>query len=264
MKRTISLIQMQVAMGHPEANFTHARELMMQALENKPDILVLPETWNVGFFPTDHLHELADMDGQHTQHFLSTFAKEHHVNIVGGTVAVKEGEDIYNRSYIFDDQGQLVSTYDKIHGFSLSGEPHYFQMGDHIPHFTLAGLSCSMAICYDIRFPELIRRAALEGVHLFFLPAAWPKLRKDHWVTLNLARAIENQFYLACVNQGGISGGTAYAGNSMLINPWGQASPHLSEEESVATGTIDTDTITEVRTKINTYRDRRPDIDVVK
>ena len=263
MKRTISLIQMQVTMGDPKANFSHAQELMEKALETKPDILVLPETWNVGFFPADHLLELADTEGKETKDFLSSFAKAHQVSILGGTVAVSEGNKVYNRSYGFDEKGNLISTYDKIHGFSLSGEPDYFEMGQSIPHFQMAGLSCSMAICYDVRFPELIRREALQGVDLFFLPAAWPMLRKDHWVTLNKARAIENQFYLACVNQGGLSGNTTYAGNSMLLDPWGHDLCHLSDQEEIATGTIDTDTITEVRTKINTYRDRRPGIDRV-
>ncbi len=264
MQRTLSLIQMQVTLSDPKANFAHAKDLMEKAMEKQPDILVLPETWNVGFFPTKNLQTLADAEGQETQSFLSTFAKEHQVNIVGGTVAIKEGDAIYNRSYIFDNQGQLVFTYDKIHGFSLSGEPDYFQGGNHLSHFELAGLSCSMAVCYDIRFPELIRREALQGVDLFFLPAAWPKLRKDHWVTLNRARAIENQFYLACVNQGGISGNTTYAGNSMLINPWGEAIAHAGEAEDIISGTIDTEVISEVREKINTYRDRRPEIDFVK
>ena len=263
MKRTISLIQMQVTMGNPAANFSHAQQLMETAMKERPDILVLPETWNVGFFPADHLAQLADPEGKETKAFLSSFAKEHQVSILGGTVAVSEGNQVYNRSYGFDETGKLVSTYDKIHGFSLSGEPEYFQMGHTIPHFQMAGLSCSLAICYDVRFPELIRREALQGVDLFFLPAAWPKLRKDHWITLNKARAIENQFYLACVNQGGVSGNTDYAGNSMLLDPWGNALCHLPEEEAISIGTIDTDVISEVRTKINTYRDRRPEIDRV-
>ena len=192
MKLRIALIQMQVEMGNPERNFAHAKEMMEEAMERKPDILVLPETWNTGFFPRENLADLADKEGKETSRLLSETASRYAVNIVGGSTAVQEGHDIYNRSMVFDRKGDLVSTYDKMHGFSLSGEPGYFRMGNHLSHFTLDGMECSLAICYDIRFPELIRREALAGVDLFFVPAAWPKIRNTHWVRLNQARAIEN------------------------------------------------------------------------
>lgn len=264
MKLRIALIQMHVEMGNPTVNFAHAKELMEKAMEKKPDILVLPETWNTGFFPRENLSALADDEGKETCALLSSTASRFQVNIVGGTTAVKEGTDIYNRSYVFDRKGSLVSTYDKIHGFSLSGEPGYFRMGNHLSHFTLDGLTCSMAICYDIRFPELIRREALAGVDLFFVPAAWPKIRNHHWVTLNRARAIENQFYLAAVNQAGRSGDTDYAGASLLLDPWGEDICHLESDEDIAFGRVDTDVIQEVRTQINVFRDRRPDWDRVQ
>lgn len=264
MKLRIALIQMQVEMGNPKANFAHVRELMESAMAKKPDILVLPETWNTGFFPAEILHETADEEGRETKALLSDFASRHEVNIVGGSSTVREGEDIYNRSYVFNRKGDLISTYDKMHGFSLSGEPNYYRMGNHLAHFTLDDISCSMAICYDIRFPELIRREALQGVDLFFVPAAWPRIRNNHWVRLNQARAIENQFYLAAVNEAGLSGGMEYAGESLLLDPWGEDICHLDREEDIAFGRIDTDVIKEVRTKINVFKDRRPEWDVVE
>lgn len=87
-------------------------------MKHEPDILVLPETWNVGFFPAEHLDELADKNGERTQEMLSTFAKNNNVNIVGGTVAAKIGNDILNRSYVFNREGKIAETFDKIHGFS--------------------------------------------------------------------------------------------------------------------------------------------------
>lgn len=264
MKLRIALLQMHVEMGNPNVNFAHAKELMERAMEKKPNILVLPETWNTGFFPKENLSSLADEDGKETISLLSSMAASHGVNIVGGTTAVKVGPDIYNRSYVFDRKGALVTSFDKIHGFSLSGEPGYFRMGNHLSHFELDGLSCSMAICYDIRFPELIRREALEGVDLFFVPAAWPKIRNHHWVTLNRARAIENQFYLAAVNQAGKSGDTEYAGESLLLDPWGEDICHLEGDEEIAFGRVDTDVIHQVRSRINVFRDRRPDWDKVE
>ena len=262
MKKKISLIQMNVRLGEPEANFAHAAALMEEAMKEAPDILVLPETVNVGFFPTsaERLAALADEGGARTQEVFGRFAKEHGVNIVAGSSAVKEGGVIYNRAYVFDRSGAIIASYDKVHGFSPSGEPDYFKGGDHTVHFTLDGIPCSMAVCYDVRFPELIRTEALAGVDLFFLPAAWPIARKEHWVTLAKARAIENQMYLCAVNECGWAGETKYAGHSLLLSPWGEELLHLGESEEVRTGTIDTDVIAGIRESINVFRDRRPEM----
>lgn len=262
MKKKISLIQMDVRLGEPEANFAHAEALMEEALADGPDILVLPETVNVGFFPTpaEKLAALADEEGWRTKEVFGNFAKVHGVHIVAGSSAVKEDGRIYNRAYVFGRDGALLASYDKIHGFSPSGEPDYFTGGDHTVHFALDGISCSMAVCYDVRFPELIRTETLAGVDLFFLPAAWPIARKEHWVTLAKARAIENQMYLCAVNECGLAGSTKNAGHSLLLSPWGEELLHLGEEEEIKTGTIDTNVIAGIRESINVFRDRRPEL----
>lgn len=262
MKKKIGLIQMSVSIGEVEENYNHAVALMEKAMEKEPDILVLPETLNTGFFPqpAEQLHKLADADGVKTQAVFSAFAKKHGVNIVAGSVAVLEKGFVYNRSYVFDRDGHVVSSYDKIHGFSPMGETSYFKGGDHTVHFRLDGIPSSMAICYDIRFPELIRTEALQGVDLFFLPAAWPLVRKEHWVTLAKARAIENQMYFCAVNECGIAGKTQFGGNSLLLSPWGEELCHLGEEESIGIGEIDLDVIQEIRESINVFHDRRPEI----
>lgn len=263
MKIKIGLLQMNVEMGNPRANFAKAKSMIEQAMEKEPDVLVLPETWDCGFFPAN-VAELADPDGAAVKDFLGNLAKQYGVNIVGGTTACKIGPDLFNRCHVFDRQGRVAAVYDKIHGFSLSGEPGIFRMGNSLAHFTLDGLSCAVAVCYDIRFPELIRRNALQGCDLLFIPAAWPKVRNTHWVRLNQARAIENQFYVAAVNQAGRSGNTLFAGQSLLLDPWGEDICHLEDDEEIAFGRVDTDVIREVRSTINVFMDRRPDIDRVE
>ncbi|MDD6958746.1 MAG: carbon-nitrogen family hydrolase, partial [Dialister sp.] len=191
MKEKISLIQMDVELGQVERNYEKAVQLMELALEDKPDILVLPETLNTGFFPSPDsaLYAASDADGAQTKKVFGAFAKEHGVNIVAGSVSVLENGCVFNRSYIFDRKGEVVASYDKIHGFSPMGETKSYTGGSSTVHFTLDGIACSMAICYDVRFCELIRTEALQGVDLFFLPAAWPLVRKEHWITLSKARA---------------------------------------------------------------------------
>lgn len=262
MKKKIALIQMDAKLGEVEENYNHAVALMETAMESQPDILVLPETLNVGFFPqpADELKKLADENGEKTKAVFSEFAKAHAVNIVAGSVAVLENGKVFNRSYVFDRSGQVVASYDKIHGFSPMGETKYFEGGDHTVHFELDGVPCSMAICYDIRFPELIRTEALKGTDLFFLPAAWPLVRKEHWVILSKARAIENQMYFCAVNESGTAGNTKFGGNSLLISPWGEEICHLGENEEIQVGEIDLDVIKEIRDGINVFRDRRPEL----
>lgn len=137
MKKKISLVQMDVRLGEPEANFSHAVALLEEALRESPDILVLPETVNVGFFPTpaSRLAELADENGKRTKEIFGGFVRAHAVNLVAGSSAVRENGIIYNRAYVFDRTGNVVASYDKIHGFSPSGEPEYFKGGDHTVHF---------------------------------------------------------------------------------------------------------------------------------
>lgn len=171
MKKKIALIQMQAVLADVETNYRHAEELMEQAMEGNPDILVLPETWNTGFYISRKLKSIADEGGKRTETFLSSFAKKHHVNVVGGSAAVLCGDDVYNRSFVFDREGRKIAEYDKVHGFSYAHEPMYFKGGDHAVSFALDDISCSMVICYDIRFPELVRRSVLEGkTDLFFCP----------------------------------------------------------------------------------------------
>lgn len=259
MKKKISLIQMDVALGKPEENFKQAVELMKTAMEAKPDILVLPETLNVGFFPKEGLQELADVNGETTKKVFGTFAKERQVNIVAGSVANKKGDSVYNTLYAFDREGNVVCEYDKVHGFTPSGEHNYFKGGSEVINFTLDGMKCSSVICYDVRFPELIRTATLKGVDLMFIPAHWPLIRKAHWVTLVTARAIENQMFVCAVNGCGCAGETKYGGNSLLVNPWGEEICHLGTEEEIQTGEVDMDIIQGIRESINIFRDRKPE-----
>ena len=259
MKKRVTIVQMAVELGAPEENYKHALALLEKAMKDNPDIIVLPETWNVGFFPKDNLKELADKDGARTKAFLSEFAKAHDVNIVGGSVAVLREGKVYNTTYIVDRSGAVISEYDKVHGFSPSGEHEFFQGGTRTHAFKLDGIPCSSVICYDLRFPELFRTETIKGVDLFFVPAEWPDIRVNHWVTLNTARAIENQMYLCAVNGCGTAGDTKYGGNSLLISPGGDELVHCGGSEEIQIHEIDLDIIKNIRESINVFRDRKPE-----
>jgi len=251
---------MDCTFASPEKNFEYALELMEGVLIDNPDIIVLPETFNTGFFPVNDLRELADKDGVYTKQLMGEFAKRNNVNIVAGSVTTLKNNRVFNTSYTFNRKGELVAEYDKIHGFSPSGEHNYYKGGEEIVHFILDGIKCSTIICYDIRFCELVRTIALKDTDLLFIPAHWPLARKMHWVTLAKARAIENQMYVCAVNACSTVGETKFAGNSLLINPWGEELCHLGETEECSTGEIDLSIIKDIRENINVFRDRKPNL----
>ena len=258
MPMKISCVQMDMRLGDVEYNFAHAQDLVRLAVDRDgPDVVVLPETWNTGFFPKD-LDPCADRDGERTKLVFSALARELGVNIVCGSVANRKGGGYYNTAYVFDRTGAVVAEYDKTHLFTPSGEHNFFRMGSRTCRFTLEGIPCGLIICYDIRFPELIRSLTVQGVDLLFVVSQWPAKRAMHLDTLARARAIENQTFLALCNSAAAD--TACAGHSAIIDPWGEYLAKAGETEEIISADLDFSVIQGIRESINVFRDRRPDL----
>ena len=256
----ISCIQMNMLLGEADHNFARAEALIRQtAAAEQPDTVVLPETWNTGFFPAD-LSACADENGKRTKAVFSALAKELHINIVCGSVANRKADGFYNTAFVFDREGGVAAEYDKTHLFSPSGEHEHFRPGSGTCLFTLDGRKCGLIICYDIRFPELTRTMTLQGVDLLFVVAQWPAKRAMHLETLARARAIENQMFLALCNSVGTAGNTRNAGRSAVIDPWGEYLARAGEDEEVITAQADFSVIEGIRSSINVFRDRRPEL----
>ena len=215
----ISCVQMEMAFAAPEINFPKAAELVRRAAQEGADVIVLPETWNVGFFPKENLLALADDDGARVKAEMGALAKELSVNLVAGSVALRRGDKVYNTAFVFDRGGKCIAAYDKTHLFSPMGENEHFTAGSSRCRFTLDGVNCGLITCYDIRFPELTRAIALKGADVLFCVAQWPKVRMEHLNVLMRARAIENQMFLACCNSCGTAEGTRFGGGSAIIDP---------------------------------------------
>ena len=255
----LSCVQMDMRLGEADWNFARAQDLVRQAAEAGPDVILLPEMWNTGFFPAD-LDRSADRDGERTKSVFSPLAAELNTNIVCGSVANRRGDGFYNTAYVFDRTGAVLAEYDKTHLFSPSGEHERFRAGDRLCRFSLEGRSCGLIICYDLRFPELTRTLALEGLDLLFVPAQWPDKRSMHLQTLARARAIENQMFLALCNSVGTAGETRCGGGSALLNPWGTYIAQAGGGEELITGELDFSVIEGIRSSINVFRDRRPEL----
>ena len=254
----VSCVQLDMKLGDVKANFSHAEAMIREAVNrDHPDTVVLPETWNTGFFPQE-LAPCADDDGKATKALCSALAKELHINIVAGSVANRRADGYYNTAYVFDRSGNLVAEYDKTHLFTPSGEHNFFRLGSRTCRFTLEGIPCGLIICYDIRFPELIRSLTVQGVDLLFVVSQWPAKRAMHLDTLARARAIENQTFLALCNSAAAD--TACAGHSAIIDPWGEYLAQAGEKEEIISADLDFSIIQGIRESINVFRDRRPDL----
>ena len=251
---------MNMRLGLPEENFAHATDLIHAAMVAKPDVLVLPETWNTGFFPKENLLQLSDTDGEMMKARIGALAKQHHVNIVAGSVSNERDGKVFNTAMVFDRSGACIAGYDKTHLFSPMGEDDYYTPGDHLCRFSLDGIRCGIVICYDIRFPELVRSLALQGIDVLFVVSQWPKVRIYHLRSLTTARAIENQMFVVCCNSCGTAGETVYGGNSAIIDPWGQTVASAGESESILTGECDLKVLSAIRGTIPVFRNRRTEL----
>lgn len=256
----VTCIQMDMQFCRPDDNFAHAARLIEQAMEDAPDVLVLPETWNTGFFPKEDLEALCDTDGKRVKEEIGALAAKFSVNIVAGSVSNVRGGKVYNTAMVFDRSGACVASYDKTHLFTPMGEDNFYTPGDHLCRFTLDGVSCGLIICYDLRFPELTRSLTVQGLDMLFVVSQWPKVRTFHLRSLTTARAIENQMFVVCCNSCGIAGETVYGGSSAIIDPWGEAVALAGEKEALLSADCDLQILTNIRGTIPVFRDRRPEL----
>ena len=256
----ITCIQMDMRFAEPEENFRKAERLISEAAQSGSDVIVLPETWNTGFFPKENLAALADDNGAAVKQRLGALAKRFGVNLVAGSVANRKADGVYNTALVFDRGGNLAASYDKTHLFTPMGEDRYFKKGDHLAPFTLDGAKCGIIICYDVRFPELVRTYAVGGMDVLFVVSQWPSVRTAHLLALTKARAIENQAFVVCCNSCGKAGETRYGGNSSIHDPWGETLALAGETEELITAECDLSIRKNICETINVFRDRRPEL----
>lgn len=255
----IAVVQMDIAFSEPEKNFFQVENGIAQAAGQGADVVVFPEMWNTGY-ALGKLEALADPNGERTKSLLSRLAKQHAINIVGGSVATKKAQGFFNTMYVANRNGDIVAEYDKAHLFPLMDEPVYMQKGQAKNIFKLDDVDCGGVICFDLRFPEWIRAHVLEGAKIIFIPAEWPKPRIDHWEILLQARAIENQCFIVAVNRVGRDPDHEYNGHSMIISPWGDIYLSGNEKEGIYYADISLDEVERVRNTIPIFRSRRTDL----
>jgi nitrilase len=267
-------------------NLDEAARLIDAAVADGAGLVVLPE--NFAIMPRSDADRLAavEKDGHGPiQEFLAAQARRHRVWLVGGTIplAANSADDVQDAQVsreagmpgatkvraaclLFNDRGERVARYDKIHLFDVSldnGEQYLesrsFEPGDEV---VVADTPCGklgLAVCYDLRFPELFRRLLDRGAELFVVPAAFTAhTGKAHWEVLVRARAIENLAYVIAAAQGGRhANGRETHGDSMIVSPWGEVLARLAHGAGHASADCDRARLQSVRASLPSIRHRR-------
>lgn len=256
----ITCLQMDVLPSQPDQNFARAAQLIAQAMEESPDVIVLPESWDISFLPRHATPELYANNYERALVQIGSLAKKHNVNIVAGSVSRWADGKLYNCCCVFDRQGQLIATYDKTHLFTHVGEDKRYTKGKQLCLFRLDGVPCGVIICYDVRFPELVRSMSLEGMDVLFVVCQWPKARIGMLQTLCAARAMENQMYVVCCDACGTAGDKVCGGGSVIYSASGRALAQAGDTEQIITAACDPEKLQTLRESFPVFRDRRPEL----
>ena len=257
-KISISLGQMRIALGQVDENFDRAERLIARASQSGADLVLLPELWTSGYDLENAADYAVELNAGSFAR-LSALAEDYRIAIYSSVLERANGAAL-NSAALHAADGRLAGVYRKIHLFRLFDEHLWLGEGDSPTALDMPWGVTGLAICYDLRFPELFRRYAVQDkAKLILLCAEWPLARVEHWRALLKARAIENQTYVAAVNACGETGGTVFGGYSMIIDPWGQTLIEGGEDESLLTAEIDLAEVDRVRRTIPVFEDRRPD-----
>lgn len=253
---TISIAQMNVKDGDPRKNWATVQELVAEAARRGSDLIVLPELWDNGYM-LDRAKDFASALAGGLFAQVAALARSQKIHILGSMLE-KRGIGVYNCCAVFTPGSGVTGAYRKIHLFDGMQESQYISPGEAPLTSDFPWGPTSIAICYDLRFPELMRRYAVDGSRMLVIPAQWPAPRINHWRTLLQARAIENQMFVVACNRVGEYGNNMFPGQSMIIDPLGNTVLELGDTETMATVKINTDRVAEVRASFPVLQDRRP------
>ena len=246
-------------------NLATAGRLIAEAAAAGAQLVALPEYFPlIGATDADRLAAREADGAGPIQDFLAATARRHGIWLVGGSIPLlaQDPGKLRNSCLVFDAQGKRVCRYDKIHLFGFrKGEEAYdeaatIERGDQVVAFDSPLGRVGVAICYDLRFPELFR--ALGELNLLVLPAAFTETTgRAHWELLLRARAVENQCFVLAAAQGGQHpNGRMTHGNSMVIDPWGEVLARMDKGEGVVIGELNRQKLVDTRTSLPALKHR--------
>jgi predicted amidohydrolase len=255
------------ACGTRDENVARAIRLVDEAAAAGAELVVLPELFN-GYGALSRVVAEAEPVPGPTSLALQACAARHGVWLLGGSLceqATTPGRG-YNTSLLIDPQGAVVARYRKLHlfeiqvpGFPAACEAEHMLPGDAVTLADVTPGRLGIAICYDLRFPELFRSLADQGMEILLFPSAFtPFTGRAHWETLLRARAIENQCFVVAANQTGRHDAQVESyGHSLILDPWGEVLAQAGDEECVLTARLRRTRLDEVRARLPALKNRR-------
>ena len=287
----LATIQHDIFWEQPEENFAHLADLISAAADTGARLVMLTEMFSYGF--SMNVSQIAEAaDGPSTQ-FLVEQARSHNIWL-GGTIPVRaasnsgrgdsgpsntgRGDSVRadtaslkatpkaKNMFVLAAPDGSTHSYAKIHPFTYGGEDDHYEGGDDLVQVQVEDIRVSLSVCYDLRFPYIFWPLA-ETTDLYLVPANWPSKRRHHWQSLLVARAIENQAYVAGINRVGTGGDIHYSGDSAIISPTGETlatsittAPDLASPETILTADIDPQVVASVRSRFPFLQDRLQNI----
>jgi omega-amidase len=264
---TTALCQMKVV-DDKKKNLIQAVKMIKEAGKTA-DLVVLPEMFNCPYDIEKFQEYAEESDNSPSLSEVSLAAKKANVYLVAGSVPEREGKHIYNSSFFFNPQGELIGSYRKIHLFDIDvpGEISFkeskkLSAGDQLTVVETDLGKIGICICYDLRFPELLRLMTLQGAQLIVVPGAFNLTTGPaHWKQLIRVRAMDNQVYMAAASPARNEAASYVAyGHSMLVDPWGTVLTKAGVLEEIVYSEINLSYLEKVREKLPLLRNRRTDL----
>ena len=235
------------------SNLIEAERLISDAVKAGANLVTLPENFALmGQNELDKINQKEQDGSGPIQDFLANTAKKYAVWIVAGTMPIADPDNtgkVMAACLIYNELGERVARYDKIHLFDVHvpGSEEIYRESDTITKGTTPLVIDSpfgklgIAVCYDLRFPELFRTMLEQGMEVLIIPAAFTqKTGPAHWELLLRARAVENLCYVIAPNQGGFHvNGRQTFGHSMIVDPWGAVMDCLKSNAGFVVADID-------------------------
>lgn len=250
-------------------NLSKARSMIREASANGSEIVILPEMFNCPYNSSCFPGYAESYPKGETLKMLSEAAMEEEVYLVGGSLPEREESSIYNTCFVFGPRGEFLAKHQKIHLFDVDlpdglsfRESKTLGYGKKITVVKTEICTLGVAICFDIRFPELSRLMVLMGADLIVIPAAFNmNTGPAHWELLLKARAVDNQvFVVGAAPARDINASYVSYGHSAIADPWGNIIAQADEKETILYGDIDLSRIDKTREALPLLRHRRTDI----
>ncbi len=255
----VAAVQHDIVWNDRDANFARLAPIIARAVGGGADVVLLAETFAVGFGFDDPDFTTEPESGASSQ-FLAGCAHEHGVWVGGSCPEIladaPADDQRPSNCFVLAGPDGTQHRYRKIHPFSFAGEDRFVRPGTELVTIDIEGVRVSMFVCYDLRFADEFWSLAPD-TDVYLVPANWPEARREHWMTLLRARAIENQAYVVGINRVGSGGGIDYSGDTRIVDPLGELLATASRDETIVFADVSTEHIAAVRDRFRFLPDRR-------